>query len=284
MLRFKIPKLIGPPLPHPDWPDGVDRQAGVKYVPLFSPRPAYRKLRVMADVEILRRAAAPDAADVDDLLGGLLHHPYVTLFRYRDRGPPEDAFEAHPSSMLGCPEGWIVGPSRAPQANQPGTLGVKFMQNGEGGIVGFQAGQLRYAREDEAHNPYADLTPADAADQRVLDVAAARSAAACGVDLFVTERPYLFAADWDAAGDLVAARPADALPLVSLYLRAQGHFSIRRGYPGKQRGSMNTSRGAFYLTATHEMLPGVWRWFDACEQHSTATGNDDLAFLAGSLF
>jgi hypothetical protein len=44
------------------------------------------------------------------------------------------------------------------------------------------------------------------------------------------------------------------------------------------------TRGAFYLTATHELLPTVWRWFGACEQHSRATNDDRLVYLAGSLF
>ena len=60
-----------------------------------------------------------------------------------------------------------------------------------------------------------DLPHEDAANQGALDVAAARSAAASAIDLFITERPYLYRAEWDAAGDVVIAAPSDALPLVS---------------------------------------------------------------------
>jgi hypothetical protein len=284
VLRFKPPKLSHGPLPPPSWPEWPDRVGGVKYVPLFSARPPLRKLQVMIDIEILERAGAKDANDLDDLLAGLLHHRLVCLFRYRDGGPPATEIDKGSSPMPGVPDGWIVGPRRVPPPETSGRLAVQCWGCGQGCTTGFNVSSLRVAAADLEHNPYHDLADEDATDQRALDVAAARSAAATAMDLFITERPYLYSAEWNAAGDVVIAPPSDALPLVSLYLRAQDQFHVRLGHSGKSGSNINLTRGAFYLTATHELLPTIWRWFGACEQHAQATNDESLLFLAAAVF
>jgi hypothetical protein len=54
--------------------------------PLFQPRPALRKLAVLADADLL---TAPDDVDMTRaaLLTGLLTHPYLKVLRYQDEGP-----------------------------------------------------------------------------------------------------------------------------------------------------------------------------------------------------
>lgn len=105
-----------------------------------------------------------------------------------------------------------------------------------------------------------------------------------GNGFIITERPYLYFAEWSAAGDVVIAAPNDALPLVSLYLRAQDRFHVRRAHAGKPGANINLTRGAFYLTATHELLPTVWRWIGACEQYAQATNDESLLYLAAAAF
>ena len=270
-------------MPSPAWPEWPDRVPGVRYVPLFSPRPALRKLQVMIDVDILERAAAADATDVDDLLAGLLHHELVCLLRYRDGGPRDSEIESGSSSLAGAVDGWVVGPSDVPPPATSGRLRVLYSCAGHGVSTWFSDSSLRVAEADHLHNPY-DLSDDDAARRRVLDVAAAQSAAAAGIDLFVTERPYLYLAEWAGGGDLTVARPADALPLVSLYLRAQDRFHVRRGHSGSSGANINLTRGAFYLTATHALLPTIWRWFGACEQHAAAINDDRIVYLAAAVF
>jgi hypothetical protein len=238
----------------------------------------------MIDAEILERAAAEDADDVDDLLAGLLHHDLVCLFRYRDAGPPAAEIDRGSSPMSGVPDGWVVGPKRVPPTETSGRLAVQYWGCGQGCTTGFEVGSLRVAQADREHNPYHDLPHDDDANQRALDVAAARSAAATAMDLFITERPYLYAAEWNVAGDVVIATPSDALPLVSLYLRAQDRFHVRLAHAGKPGSNINLTRGAFYLTATHELLPSIWRWIGACEQHAEATNDESLLYLAAAVF
>jgi hypothetical protein len=116
-----------------------------------------------------------------------------------------------------------------------------------------------------------------------MDVIAAACAYAVGADLFITNRPYLFDASWDAASGVLAVRPLDALPLLGLYLRAQDVFTVRQTYPGGPTGRINMDRGGFYTTATYDLLPSLGRWFGAVEAHSLAVSDDSVAQLAGSV-
>jgi hypothetical protein len=238
----------------------------------------------MVDIEVLERAASENADDGDDLLAGLLHHELVSMLRYRDGGPTGAEIATGSSTFPEAVDGWVIGPKDVPPPVTRGRLGVLYSQDGQGVITGFNVSSLRVAEADDQHNPYQDLSREDAARRRALDVAAARSAAATGMDLFITERPYLHSAEWDAGGEVLIARPADALPLVSLYLRAQDRFQVRRAHSGKPGSNINLTRGAFYLTATHELLPTIWRWFGACEQHAHATNDDRLLYLAAAVF
>lgn len=94
-------------------------------------------------------------------------------------------------------------------------------------------------------------------------------------DLYITDRPYLHDRGRAFARGVTICRPEDALPLLSLYLRRQDRFLV------DQRFAFN--RGLFYWVGTRELLPEAWRWFTACVQHSTGSGDDGLMLLAGSL-
>ena len=83
-----IPGLTRPgpgPGRAPEWPTEPQARANTPW-PLFQPRPALRKLAVLADADLL---TAPDDADMTRaaLLTGLLTHPYLRVLRYQDEGP-----------------------------------------------------------------------------------------------------------------------------------------------------------------------------------------------------
>src|ERR1035441_6977679 len=69
----------------PEWPREPQARANTPW-PLFQPRPALRRLAVLADADLL---TAPDDADMTRaaLLTGLLTHPYLKVLRYQDEGP-----------------------------------------------------------------------------------------------------------------------------------------------------------------------------------------------------
>lgn len=264
------------------WPEGLPGSPGRRWVPLFVPRPAFRKLRVVIDAEVLARAIAPGASDPDALFASLVHHKYVSLLRYADAGPSAEDIAKGGSPMAGVPDGWLVGPKNPPSAASGYAGCAKFWVDGAGSIVNCSFGAAASAAEDLTSTSYAGRSPSDAVARRSMDAVAAACAHAVGADLFITRRPYLFEPGWDRASGVLAISPLDALPLLGLYLRAQDVFTVRQTSPGSM-GAVNMNRGSFYTLATYDLLPSLGRWFGAVEAHALAVDDDALAQLAVSL-
>jgi hypothetical protein len=242
----------------------------------FSPRPPLRKLVVVIDNELLT-GVDDGSADEMGLLGGLLSHPYLQLFRYHDGGPPEDVpRRTHEVSGEFVP-GWIVVGEPTPDhlpvvvADNEGTSVVR------GGIIG---NATRVAEGDTVSSGYPDLSAEDSASRRHADAIAIQAAAVADADVFITERSYLHGVTWDLARGVLVATPHEVLPLISLYLRAQGVFITYRGLDG--RGTVEMNSGLFYWVGTRELLPAGWRWFTACVQH--AADDDTFIYLGQSVF
>lgn len=147
-----------------------------------------------------------------------------------------------------------------------------------GGLIGNRA---RIAANDVHHPAYADLPPEQAAKRREADSLAAQIAEEIDADLLVTRRPYLQDNSRLSYDGVTICTPEQALPLVGLYMRAQGEFYVSVETDGKAAYPVN--QHAFYRIAVAEYLPATWRWLAACAQHSTGTGNTGLAHTAGSL-
>lgn len=135
---------------------------------------------------------------------------------------------------------------------------------------------VEVAEGDTRTGAYADLHPSEFAARRAADGLAAQVAGqALEADVFVTERPYLHQATWRVAGDTTVCCVDGALALVGLYLRTQGLFHIARSY--------TFNRGMFTWVAARELLPSAWRWFSAIVHSGSASGDERLMILSGSL-
>jgi hypothetical protein len=227
----------------------------------FSERAPLRKLVAVVDAELLD--AVTDDAD-DDLgpLAGLLSHPYVTMLRYADGGPPEDARRIDPSLGPRAAAGWIeVGPENEPYRMFP-VVSCDGATIRETGIIG---DLVPAAEHDDTSGAYKDLEPEQAAARRRADAIAMCAAATSGAHMFITRRDYLHRVTWDLSQGVLAARPEDALDLIALYLRAQGVFEWWRSIDGTGVESVN--RGLFYAYGAQTLLPGWWRWRNAIGRH-----------------
>ena len=273
--RLNRANLITPRQPEwPEWPPLGHRPTGA----LFEARPSLRKLIVLADAELL---ASPNDATLNQrvLLTGLLTHPYVELLRFRDEGPPPDAPQREygpPAARQSAAQGWAE--LLAPDGNE----GRGLIYAASSGVThtGTWGNLTEVARTDSTSPVYADLAPDEAAGRRERDALALQVAEAVHADLFITERPYLFARRLPAQGVTVCKLP-QALALAGLYLRLQNAFVIWRGTDGF--GSFNMNEGLYYWVGTRELLPAAWRWFGACVQESLATKDDTLLELGQSL-
>jgi hypothetical protein len=128
---------------------------------------------------------------------------------------------------------------------------------------------------------YRDLDGGAAVDQRARDALAAEVAQAVGADIFITERPYLSETQAAIGQGVVICRTAEALALVSLYLRSQGEYVVLPAPDGT--GGLSMNEGLYYLVGSVELLSQSWLWSHVCAQISQATGDETISELYGSL-
>ncbi len=104
MLHFRPSSLRLPS--DPQWPSVTLKQPTTP----FSERAPLRKLIVLIDHEVAEEAS-DDVNDELGLLLGLLSHPYITMLRYADEGPPAAA-RRKTTSLGQSVHGWVTVGSR----------------------------------------------------------------------------------------------------------------------------------------------------------------------------
>lgn len=251
------------------WPD-PEKGEGAH---LFAPRPRFRRLVALIDDELSSGGILSAPLTREGLLSDLLGSRLIRVYRYRDDGPPATTI-ARPDQPS-VYEGWAVVTHADPEHERWAVsydLGPdRWVQSG---IMG---NAVAIAAADDGTGAYSQLDLTAAAARRRADGLAAQVASqALAADIYITERPYLHATKWDLARGVTLCRTEEALPLVGLYLRAQGDFRVA--------SKMTCNRGLFYWVGTRELLPAGWRWFAACNQHGAPTHDSDLSRLSGSLF
>lgn len=254
----------------PEWPEAP--QQGMTGS-LFEERPALRRMVVMIDAELL--APPGTAMSPGFVLTALLDHPYVKLVRYREEGPfPDTLIQSYGIGGTMAAPGWAVIKGK----DADGRPTVQFADEETAAFLYMPGNAGEYGRRATNSRAYPHLGPGDAADQREKDGLALQVASAVMADIFITERPYLF--EIPSQNGVTVCKPADALALVALYLRAQNQFIIWRQPRGQ---TFHMDRELYFWVGTRELLPSAWRWNTACVQESSATGGPELQDLGDSL-
>jgi hypothetical protein len=235
-------------------------------------------LTVVIDAELIEGLDENDLHSQEVFLGGLLSHDMVRLLRYADEGPPTDLprtseYEAD------AVQGWVVVRGYQPDIH------MWSMVVDDGNTVtgtGFGGDFPDAAERDPNESAYSGLDRPDASARRRADVIAAQAAAAAAADIFITIRPYLFSVGWEVAYGLLVATPAQALPLVSLYLRAQGEFIDWRSLDGTGTSTMN--RGLFYQRSVISLVPRLFGALVALAAQARTGDDADALRLTQAIF
>jgi hypothetical protein len=219
------------------------------------------------------------------IVAGLLAEEGVKYWLYADDGaPPGTAEITIPETSVWeepgrYPIGWLIA--------KPGDSSNSLASHeycwtdGEtinwGTLVG---NRVEVAAADTQARAYSDLSSGEARSRRVADTVAAGAAQEVKADIFVTERPYLYAAHWLSGQGVAFCKPAEALQLISLYLRSRGIFLVARTSGGRY----TFDKGLFYWVGARAILPSGWRWFSACVLYDQVTNSDELTYLGGTAF
>ena len=257
---------------HPAWPPFEEGQA----TPLYLGRQQYRELVVLLDADLLPESDLKTWGK-KYLLAGLLTLDLIECVRYADEGPPADVSRQHHEHMGEAVPGWAV---LSPDDGS-GHRSVRTADEHQVSDHAVFGNAQEVAAMDTSTDAYSDRAHDEVATQRRADALAAMVANAIGADLFITRRPYLHAGSWDVADGVTFADVDEALAILGLYLRAQEQYVTSRSPEG--RGSHLMNRGLFFWVGARELLPSAWRWFAACVQQSTGSGDDNLLFLGQSV-
>lgn len=258
---------------------------------LFSARKSLRKLRVLVDAELIDVKASAEQLDKATVLLALLGSEAVEFYRYADGLPPADVQPADMTPHQPPPHpiyaGWAVA---YPWEENNGYRyrPVVYSTNPERSYTnaGVRGNVVELALTDESQSVYAELGPEERAKRRELDALALQVAdQAVDADVFITRRPYLFSASpLVSRTDVTVCTLDEAIPLIALYLRAQREFVLPTGVTaGAPDFKFRFNRGLYFWVGARELLPEAWRWFNACVQYSSGSGDDKLSVLGGSL-
>ena len=254
----------------PSWPEGP-----TKYTPVFVGRPPFRRLVVLADAELIdeldEKLWRPHV-----LLAGLLSHGLIDCIRYADEGPPSDVQTNEVASLAVTP-GWAI---LLPSGVAPDIWEVRTGGEHRVARASIRGSRTNIAAQDTQTPVYEDMEAGAASERRSKDALAAQVAECVHADIHVTERPYLHAREKPVVRGVTVVDVDQALPLISLYLRAQGEYLVYRSHDGRDTFRLN--RGLFFWVGARELVPAAWRWFNGLAQHSVATGDDTLFMLAQS--
>lgn len=222
----------------------------------------------MVDEDLMNVQLGETSPNARQLLAGLLDDDLIETFHY-----PEDPSAVSFAEGRDAPAGWIAH-GRADNE----IIQVAYRQDRSVVYTGIFTNLADAAEKDSGANCYRDWAPSESADLRRRDVLAAETARSLKVDIFLTERPYIFQSRY--LRDAPAYGVEQGLALVGLYLRGQHKFIV---HPGIGGWPLSFDRGLFYLVGTREYLPASWRWFGACVKTGERPDGNDMTYLGQSL-
>lgn len=230
-------------------------------------------MRILVDSELLD--SQTNSLSPEMIFPGLLTHEHIFLLRYEEV-PVHTAVDKEAFWPSQVAEGWVtVGP----QIEGIDGRAVCYVDGNLQCATGTLGNLHLVARTDGTTNVYNDLDETEAANRREADALAVQVAQAVHADVYVTDRPYLFATSRMSGRGVTILSPRDALTMVSLYLRTQGEYLTYRE-SGYRHGM---GKGMYYWVGARELTPEAWRWFSACVFDSDASGDDTLLYLGSSV-
>jgi hypothetical protein len=203
--------------------------------------------------------------------------PVFKRFWYLDEGPPEEVEPPPP----GVGEKFVTTWMWIEWSGQDELPSVTYQlgDNVHSGRLWVQRELLDRIQDKAPPDSYASLP--DPHGQMRMDLLAAWAARDLPADVFVTNRDFLFATPYVGRLDTFILRPAEAVPLIGLYLRQQERFVTSATADGRYITA--TSRTGFYAMAVHGLVPTLRWWQTAFRQHADAAKDAKLLWLTDTL-
>lgn len=206
---------------------------------------AERDLVIIIDADTV--SGDPEKSGISDLLLGLATYEHVKMYRYADDGPPPGTPTLDLEFWKPAAIGWLVCTESEPEAIT--SHSVTYSDGKQTSNTAIIAGLVsHFTKRLEEASP----GPSDARLER--DSLLLLAASTIGADILVTARPSLLRGrPFDTPTAITIATPADAIPLLGLYMRTRGDYFATK----TARSAFTFSRGLYWQRASSIYAPAL---------------------------
>jgi hypothetical protein len=227
-----------------------------------------RDLLIIIDADTVQGDS--EGIKTNDLLLGLATYKHVKMYRYADDGPP-------PATPTFEPEFW-----------KPAAIGWLVAEESESEEL--TSHTVTYSDGDHITDSaiFSDLVPhfaktmgssstGIAIEQLERDSLMLMAASVIGADILITTRDTLLAGrPFDTPETITVASPAEAIPMLGLYIRSRGEYFATKA----ARFAFTSNKGLYWQRATGLYIPNLLNVTARAEQLAQARGTRTLGLLA----
>ncbi|TFD52353.1 hypothetical protein E3T46_05655 [Cryobacterium sp. Hh11] len=227
-----------------------------------------RDLLIIIDADTVR--GDPEGTKANDLLLGLATYEHVKMYRYADDGPPPGTPTLEPEFWEPSAIGWLVSKESDPEGLTSHTVTYSdghHITNSAivGGLV------PRFAQK------VGSASAGVLAEQLERDSLMLMAASEIGADILVTARPTLLSArPFETPETITVASPAEAIPMLGLYVRSRGDYVATK----TARVAITFNKGLYWQRSSELYIPNLLNVTARTEQLAQATGTPTLGLLA----
>ena len=204
-----------------------------------------RDLLIIVDADTV--SGDPEKSGISDLLLGLATYEHVKMYRYADDGPPPGTSTLDVEFWKPATIGWLVciesDPGGITSHNVTYSDGKQISNSAIfGGLVSHFAKRLEEATTG-------------APDERLeRDSLLLLAASEIGADILVTARSSLLVGrPFDTPAAITIATPADAIPLLGLYIRSRGEYFATK----TARSAFTFNKGHYWQRSSEIYAPAL---------------------------
>lgn len=249
-------------------PMSISKAASNSTIPLYAGDRVERDLVIIIDADTVQ--GNPEGGETNDLLLGLVTHKNVKMYRYADDGPPPET----PTLGLDFGEaaaiGWLV-------AEECGSDGITShtVTYSDGHHITDSAivrGLVpRFAKS--VGRMSAGVTNGQLDRDSLMLIAASE----VGADILVTARDTLLAArPFNTPETITIASPAEAIPMLGLYIRSKGEYFATK----TARMAFTYNKGLYWQRVAGLYIPELLNVTARAVQLAQTRGTPTLGLLA----
>lgn len=249
-------------------PMRVSKSASNSTIPLYVGDRVERDVLIVIDVDTVH--GDPEGTKTDDLLLGLATYEHIKMYRYADDGPPPCTPTLETKFWKPAAIGWLVS-----KENDSEGLTSHAITYSDGNHLTHSA--IFRGLVPHFAKKMGSASTAVEAEQLERDSLMLITASEIGADFLITARETLLAArPFDTPKTITVSSPAEAIPMLGLYVRSRGEYFATK----TARFAFTFNKGLYWQRATELYIPNLVDVLARTEQLAHTRETPALGLLA----